>query len=532
MKAGVAKVVAASSASVLGLAESFPTTESHHPYNNRTIYGAAKAFNEGLLRSFADMYGLDYVALRYFNVYGPRMDVYGAYTEVLIRWMERIAAGQPPIIFGDGTQTMDFVHVHDIARANMLAATSDVTDEVFNVASGTETSLIELAQMLAKVMGSRSAAGIRAGAQGQPRAAPAGRHQQGAATCSASRPRSPSKQGLRDLVAWWRRRSALAEEGSRMSDIASHSRRQARSRRARGRGGRRVILSGWVTQGPEVAAFESEFAAFVGAPHACAVSNCTTALHLALLAVGVGPGDEVITVSHSLHRHRQRHSLLRRHAGLRRHRGRRASTSIPALDRGGDHAADQGDPRASTSSACRATSPRSWRSPARRRLAVIEDAACATGSEILWNGEWERIGTPHRRHRLLLLPSAQGHHHRRRRHADHGQSGIRPEVPPVAPARHERARHGAPRRPRGDLRELSASSGFNYRMTDIQAAIGREQLKRLPEIIPAPPATGGALWQAAAGHRRHRRCRSSRPGRAATGRAIASCCRRASISAR
>ena len=94
-----------------GSPSSFPTTENHHPYNNRTLYGAAKAFNEGLLRSFNDMYGLDYVALRYFNVYGPRMDVHGAYTEVLIRWMERIAAGQPPLIFGDGTQTMDFVHV-------------------------------------------------------------------------------------------------------------------------------------------------------------------------------------------------------------------------------------------------------------------------------------------------------------------------------------------------------------------------------------------------------------------------------------
>ncbi len=92
VKAGVSKVVAASSASVLGLAESFPTTEEHHPYNNRTIYGAAKTFNEGLMRSFAEMYGLRYVALRYFNVYGPRMDVYGAYTEVLIRWMERLMA--------------------------------------------------------------------------------------------------------------------------------------------------------------------------------------------------------------------------------------------------------------------------------------------------------------------------------------------------------------------------------------------------------------------------------------------------------
>ena len=154
VQAGVSKVVAASSASVLGMADTFPTTEQHHPYNNRTIYGASKAFNEGLLRSFNEMYGLKYVALRYFNVYGPRMDVHGAYTEVFIRWMERIASGQPPLIFGDGAQTMDFVHVHDIARANILAAKSDVSDQVFNVASGTETSLKGLAQRLLQIMGS------------------------------------------------------------------------------------------------------------------------------------------------------------------------------------------------------------------------------------------------------------------------------------------------------------------------------------------------------------------------------------------
>jgi UDP-glucose 4-epimerase len=150
--AGVRRLVAASSASVYGLAEAFPTTESHHPYDNDTIYGAAKVFNEGLLRSMHAMRGLDYVALRYFNVYGPRMDVYGVYTEVLVRWMERITAGLPPIILGDGTQTMDFVFATDIARANILAAEADVTDQVFNVASGTETSLGELAALLLKVM--------------------------------------------------------------------------------------------------------------------------------------------------------------------------------------------------------------------------------------------------------------------------------------------------------------------------------------------------------------------------------------------
>jgi UDP-glucose 4-epimerase len=152
--AGVRKVIAASSASVYGLAERFPTQENHHPYDNDTLYGAAKTFNEGLLRSFHAMRGLDYVALRYFNVYGPRMDMHGLYTEVLIRWMERIEAGKPPLILGDGTQTMDFVFTEDIARANLLAASADATDTVFNIGSGTETSLVELARALLAAMDS------------------------------------------------------------------------------------------------------------------------------------------------------------------------------------------------------------------------------------------------------------------------------------------------------------------------------------------------------------------------------------------
>lgn len=154
VEAKIPKVIAASSASVYGMAEEFPTTERHHPYNNDTLYGAAKTFNEGLLKSFHAMYGLDYTLLRYFNVYGPRMDVHGAYTEVLVRWMERIADGLPPLIFGDGSQTMDFVFSEDIARANLLAAASPIREGIYNVASGTETSLKELAETLLKVMGS------------------------------------------------------------------------------------------------------------------------------------------------------------------------------------------------------------------------------------------------------------------------------------------------------------------------------------------------------------------------------------------
>jgi UDP-glucose 4-epimerase len=212
VEAKVGRVVAASSASVYGLAEEFPTTERHHPYNNRTLYGAAKVFNEGLLRSFHDMYGLPYVALRYFNVYGPRMDIYGAYTEVLIRWMDRIAAQKPPLIFGDGKQTMDFVYVEDIARANILAAKSGVVDEVFNVASGEETSLIDLAQALMRAMGAQLE--IEFGPQRAVNPVPRRKAAVDAAQARLGFEASvPLEEGLRRLVAW-RDSERAAREGS------------------------------------------------------------------------------------------------------------------------------------------------------------------------------------------------------------------------------------------------------------------------------------------------------------------------------
>jgi UDP-glucose 4-epimerase len=201
--ADVAKVVASSSASVYGLAEQFPTTERHHPYNNDTFYGAAKAFNEGMLRSFTAMHGLRYVALRYFNVYGPRMDIHGLYTEVLIRWMERIAAGQPPLIMGDGKQTMDFVHVEDIARANLLAAQADVTDEVFNIAAGEETSLRQLCDRLLAAMGSDLEP-----VHGEARKVNAVTRRLADVTAARERlgwvARIGLDEGLRGLVDWWR----------------------------------------------------------------------------------------------------------------------------------------------------------------------------------------------------------------------------------------------------------------------------------------------------------------------------------------
>ena len=202
-RAGVRRLVAASTASVYGMADRFPTSEDHHPYNNKTWYGVSKLMLEGLLRAFNDMHGLPYVALRYFNVYGPRMDIHGQYTEVLIRWMERIENNQAPLILGDGTQTLDFVYVDDVARANVLALQSDVSDEVFNVAAGVETSLTDLARLLARVM--ERDIEPEYGAERKVNAVPRrlasidkAQHVLGFSTSI------PLEDGLCRLVAWWR----------------------------------------------------------------------------------------------------------------------------------------------------------------------------------------------------------------------------------------------------------------------------------------------------------------------------------------
>jgi UDP-glucose 4-epimerase len=151
VKHKVKKVIYSSSASVYGLAQHFPTPETDNPYNNQTFYGAAKMWGEQLFRSLKFMYGLDYVALRYFNAYGPRMDTDGKYTEVMIKWLDCIRDRRNPLIYGDGSTTMDFVYVKDIAKSNIAALQSDVTDEAFNIGNCEETSLKELLDVLLKV---------------------------------------------------------------------------------------------------------------------------------------------------------------------------------------------------------------------------------------------------------------------------------------------------------------------------------------------------------------------------------------------
>jgi UDP-glucose 4-epimerase len=213
VEANVKKVVYASSASVYGAADAFPTDERHHPFNNRTLYGAAKAMNEGIARSFNDMYGLASVGLRYFNVYGPRMDVTGAYTEVFIRWLECAAQGRRPTIHGDGSATMDFVYAEDIAWANILAMRSGRTDDVYNVASGTETSLLGLWRMIQRVTG---ADGLEPDFQPPRKVNPVPRR---LADVRRARDelgfvaRVPLEEGLRRLAAW---RDQLVPDGEVM----------------------------------------------------------------------------------------------------------------------------------------------------------------------------------------------------------------------------------------------------------------------------------------------------------------------------
>ncbi|HXB73621.1 MAG TPA: DegT/DnrJ/EryC1/StrS family aminotransferase [Candidatus Acidoferrales bacterium] len=243
---------------------------------------------------------------------------------------------------------------------------------------------------------------------------------------------------------------------------------------------RRPILSGWVTQGPEVAGFEREFAVCVGAPYACAVSNCTTALHLALLVAGVRPGDEVITVSHSYIA--TANSILYCGAipvfvdiapGTFNIDPQLAAAAITPRTRAILCVHQIGMPcdLAALVPVARAAG-----------LALIEDAACAIGSEILWNGEWERIGKPHGdaacfsfHPRKLISTGDGGMIVTANADWDRQYRLLRQHAMSVP----DTVRHGS----QAVIFESYPTLGFNYRMTDIQAAVGREQLKRLPEIF-------------------------------------------------
>ena len=155
VKNKIKKIIFSSSASVYGDPSYLPMDENH-PFNNTSAYGAAKIATEEMLKAFRKMYSLNYVILRYFNVYGPRMDIFGVYTEVLINWLDKIDKGESPVVHGDGKQALDFVFVEDVARANLLALKSSVNEGVYNVGTGKLTSLTELVDLLVELASSKA----------------------------------------------------------------------------------------------------------------------------------------------------------------------------------------------------------------------------------------------------------------------------------------------------------------------------------------------------------------------------------------
>jgi UDP-glucose 4-epimerase len=199
--AGVRKVVAASSSSVYGDGLYLPTDEDH-PFNNDLFYGASKIANEQHYRAFHKRYGLDFVALRYLNVYGPRQPFEAAYMDVIMHFLNRIDADEPPVVRGDGSATVDLVYVEDVARANLLALERPLSGECLNVASGVETTLAELARLLIRLRGKEGRlepvfepmdTGLVSRRWGDPRRA------QARLGFTAS---TPVEEGMRRVIAW------------------------------------------------------------------------------------------------------------------------------------------------------------------------------------------------------------------------------------------------------------------------------------------------------------------------------------------
>ena len=201
VQAGVKKIVAASSSSVYGEGLYLPTDENH-PFNNDLFYGASKIAGEQYYRAFHKKYGLNFVAFRYLNVYGPRQPYEAAYMDVIMHFLNRIDADEPPIVRGDGSATVDLVYVEDVARANVIAMKSPVTNEFFNVASGQETTLRELAYLLIRLRGKEKSlepefqmmdAGLVTRRWGDPTKA---REMLGFVTST------PVEEGMRRVIAW------------------------------------------------------------------------------------------------------------------------------------------------------------------------------------------------------------------------------------------------------------------------------------------------------------------------------------------
>jgi perosamine synthetase len=488
----VRRFVYVSSSEVYGSAQWVPMTEDH-PTRPHTVYGASKLVGECYARAYHDTYKFPVVVVRPFNTYGPRCHHEGDSGEAIPKFMLRAMAGRPMVIFGDGLQTRDFAFVSDTARGILLAGLADeAVGKTLNLGGGAEIRIKDLATEVAHVLGieapkiehieSRPGDVLRLYADPSKARDLCGY----SATVSLS-------EGLAKLKDWYLQGGVAPEmllEQEKVRNWEPHTTKETVSSfipvakplvgEGEAKAAARVIRSRWLTQGPEVSRFEKEFADYVGAPHACAVSSCTTALHLALEAVGVGIGDEVITVSHS---------FLATANSIRYCGAMPVFVDIePGTFNINPSLIEQAMSAKTKAILCVHQMGLPCNLAAivniahRFGLPVVEDAACAAGSEIYWKGGWERIGKPHgdvacfSLHPRKLLTAGDGGlltttssdiDRRFRLRRQHGM-----DIP-------DSVRHSASH----VVFESYSELGYNYRMTDLQAAVAREQLRRLPEML-------------------------------------------------
>ena len=420
-----------------------------HPFNNRTMYGATKIAGEQFFRAFYEQHGLDYVGLRYMNIYGPRMDYQGTYVSVIMKVLDRIDAGQPPLIFGDGSQAYDFVHVADVARANILSLKADATDDLLQRrhrrarprSRSSSTRLLEITgsdlepeyrpqeqmfvthrvgstELAERLLGFRAEVGLarRPASRSSIGGAPTARPRSG----RAPRADVPARaaQALRVPIA----KPALGER--ELEAVQQPLSTAAGSCRVRSCG-----------------QFEERFAAYTGVPHAVATTSCTTALHLAVAILGLEPGDEVIVPAFTWVSTANVVEYMGATPRLLRRRPRDVQHRRDA-DRGARSARGRSASSRSTCSGCAPTWTRSTPSPQRHGLWVVEDAACAFGA---WQGG-RHAGTL-RRPRLLLASTRASRSPPARAAcspppAPTGTSS-RARCATTAPSRSDLARHGA-----------------------------------------------------------------------------------------
>ena len=498
--AEVDKVVAASSASVYGLAEEFPTAERHHPYNNDTFYGAAKSFNEGMLRSFRAMYGLDYVALRYFNVYGPRMDIHGLYTEVLIRWMERIADGRAAADLrrrpaDDGLRLhrrhRPGQHARRRSRRHRRASTTSP--------AARRPACCDLAEALLRGDGlrpARSSTARSARSTASPAGWPTPRPPR---ATSASRAEIGLDDGLREP-----RRVVAGRSATRRAAGRASLRSAAMSRIN--------VMQPWLGE-EEVAAVAEVDRAPAGSPRGRGSPRSRRPSPSAVGADARGRG-----LSPAPPRCTWRWSSPA--SGRATRSSCRRSRSSPPPTRSATSAPRRCSP---TSTWPPATSPPrpSTRCCTPRTRAVIavhqggvpadlrRDPRAAASRWGIARRRGRRLRAPARpytgrpvgagaRDRRLVVPPAQDHHHRRGRHDHHRRRRAGP------PALRRLREHGDERLRRRPARQrasrcwrATSRSAYNYRMTDIQAAVGLVQLGRLDAIVARRRAAGRALPRAA-----------------------------------